>query len=262
MARTILTTVLIVLLNVLVGCSGVDAGRSQLEMKYPGTAPVVSMAGTSEADMIEQVSLNRQAYRQGLEMLINYYTRMGDSMKLDWAKKELAGLEAVTQYKYVFVGGFAGPRMKADTSIPEADKLYEEASQIEKSAGSLPFLKDEKTLRLALNKYDLLIEKYSTSDKIDDAAFRAAGIYEYFKDYTIAVKLYKRVYQWDRYTIHPAKYRAAYVLDRKLNQREEALELYQEVVDDEVIPKYYKDFAKNRIAVLTKTVEEPKRRLR
>lgn len=262
MARIILTAVLIVLLNVLIGCSGVDTGRSQLAPTYPGTAPVVSITGTSEADMIEQVSLNRQAYRQGLEMLINYYTRMGDNMKLQWAKKELAGLEAVTQYKYLIEGVFAGPRLKADTSIPEADALFEEASQVEKSAGPLPFLKDEKTLRLALNKYNLLIEKYSTSDKIDDAAFRAAGIYEYFKDYTIAVKLYKRVYQWDPYTIHPAKYKAAYVLDRRLHQREEALELYQEVVNDEVIPKYYKDFAKTRIAVLTKDEEEIKRQRR
>jgi tetratricopeptide (TPR) repeat protein len=260
MAKTILTAVLIVLLNVLVGCSGVDTGRSQLEMTYPGTAPVVSMAGTSEADMVEQVSLNRQAYRQGLEMLINYYRRMGDDMKLQWATKELAGLDAVTQYKYIVGGVFAGPRLKADTSIPEADALYEEAAQIEKSAGPLPFLKDEKTLRLALTKYSQLIERYSTSDKIDDAAFRAAGIHEYFKDYTIAVKLYKRVYQWDPYTVHPAKYKAAYVLDRKLNQREEALVLYQEVVDDEVIPRYYKDFAKTRIGVLTKTIEENPRR--
>ncbi|HUS73140.1 MAG TPA: hypothetical protein VMY06_08745 [Sedimentisphaerales bacterium] len=260
MAKTILTAVLIVLLNVLVGCRGVDTGRSQLAPTYPGTAPVVSITSTGEADIIEQVSLNRQAYRQGLELLINYYTRMGNSMKLDWAKKELAGLEAVIQYNYVIEGVFAGPRLKADTSIPEADALYEEASQIEKSAGPLPFLKDEKTLRLALNKYNQLIEKYSTSDKIDDAAFRAAGIYEYFKDYTIAVSYYKRAYQWDRYTIHPARYKAAYVLDRKLHQREEALQLYQEVLKDEVLSPHYKEFAKRRIRVLTKIEEENPRR--
>jgi tetratricopeptide (TPR) repeat protein len=260
MAKTILTAVLIVLLNVLVGCRGVDTGRSQLAPTYPGTAPVVSISGTGEADIIEQVSLNRQAYRQGLELLINYYTRMGNSMKLDWAKKELAGLEAVIQYNYVIAGVFARTRLKADTSIPEADKLYEEASQIEKSAGPLPFLKDEKTLRLALNKYNQLIEKYSASDKIDDAAFRAAGIYEYFKDYTIAVSYYKRAYQWDRYTIHPARYKAAYVLDRKLHQREEALQLYQEVLKDEVLSPHYKEFAKRRIRVLTKIEEENTRR--
>lgn len=260
MARTILTAVLIVLLNVLVGCRGVDTGRSQLAPTYPGTAPVVSITGTGEADIIEQVSLNRQAYRQGLELLINYYTRMGNSMKLDWAKKELAGLETVIQYNYVIAGHFAGPRLKADTSIPEADALYEEALQIEKSAGPLPFLKDQDTLRLALSKYNQLIEKYSTSDKIDDAAFRAAGIYEYFKDYTIAVSYYKRAYQWDRYTIHPARYKAAYVLDRKLHQREEALQLYQEVLKDEVLSPHYKEFAERRIRVLTKIEEENTRR--
>ncbi len=260
MARTILTAVLIVLLNVLVGCRGVDTGRSQLAPAYTGAAPVISIADAGETDIIEQVALNRQAYRQGLELLINYYTRMGNNMKLQWAKKELADLESVIQYNYTIAGIFAGPRLKADTSIPEADALYEEALQIEKSAGPLPFLKDEDTLRLALNKYNQLIEKHRTSDKIDDAAFGAAGIYEYFKDYTIAVSYYKRAYQWDRYTIHPAKYKAAYILDRRLHRRAEALELYQQVLTDEVIPQYYKDFAESRIAVLTKTEEKTKRR--
>lgn len=252
MAKTILTAVLIVLLNVLVGCKSIDSGRSQLAPAYTEPAPVVSLVDTGEADIIEQMALNRQAYRQGLELLVKYYTRTGNNMKLQWAKRELGGLESVTQYDYLIVVDFAGPNLKANTSIPEADALYEEALQIEKSAGPLPFLKDEKVLRLALNKYNQLIEKHSNSDKIDDAAFRAAGIYEYFHDYSIAVSYYKRVYQWDKYTIHPAKYKAAYVLDRRLHYREEALQLYQEVLKDEVIPQHYKDFAESRIRTLTK----------
>ena len=252
MAKTILTAVLIVLVNVLVGCKSVDSGRSQLAPAYSKPTPVVSLVDTGEADIIEQMALNRQAYRQGLELLEKYYIRTGNDMKLQWVKKELRGLASVTQYDYMVVVDFAGPNLKANTSIPEADALYEEAMQIEKSAGPLPFLKDEKTLRLALNKYNQLIEKHSASDKIDDAAFRAAGIYEYFHDYTLAVSYYKRVYQWDKYTIHPAKYKAAYVLDRKLHQREEALRLYQEVLRDEVIPPSYKSFAETRIKVLTK----------
>ena len=131
MAKTILTAVLIVLLNVLVGCSGVDSGRSQLSATYPGTAPVVSMADAGETDLIEQVALNRQAYRQGLELLIKYYTRMGNNMKLQWAKKELVGLDSVIQYNYI-VEAETKANLKADTSISEADALYDEALQIEK----------------------------------------------------------------------------------------------------------------------------------
>jgi tetratricopeptide (TPR) repeat protein len=253
MARTILTAVLIVLLNVLVGCNGVDSGRSQLAPTHVGPAPVVSVSDTSESDLIEQMALNRQAYRQGLELLVKFYSRAGNDMKLQWAKKELKGLNSVPQYTYHII---ADANLQANTSISSADTLYEEALQIEKKASTL-FIKDDKMLRLALNKYLHLIEKHGSSDKIGDAAYRAAGIYEHFKDYTLAVLYYKRVYQWDRYTVLPAKYKAAKVLDRKLNQRTEALELYRQSVHDEAVPRTYRDFAQLRINELTKGEEGP-----
>ena len=253
MARTILTAVLIVLLNVLVGCNGVDSGRSGLAPTHVGPAPVVSISDTSESDLIEQMALNRQAYRQGLELLVKFYTRAGNDMKLQWAKKELKGLNSVPQYTYHII---ADANLQANTSISSADTLYEEALQIEKKASTL-FIKDDKRLRLALNKYLQLIEKHGSSDKIGDAAYRAAGIYEHFKDYTLAVLYYKRVYQWDRYTVLPAKYKAAKVLDRKLNQRTEALELYRQSVHDEAVPQTYRDFAQLRINELTKGEEGP-----
>lgn len=252
MARTILTAVLIVLLNVLVGCTGIDSGRSQLAPPQVGPAPVISVSDTSESDLIEQMALNRQAYRQGLELLVKFYTKMGNDMKLQWAQKELTGLDSIPQYTYYVVGEVAN--LKAVTSISEADALYDEALQIEQKASTL-FIKDDQMLRLALNKYLQLIEKHSSSDKIDDAAYRAAGIYEHFKDYTLAVLYYKRVYQWDRYTVLPAKYKAAKVLDRRLHQRTEALELYRQAVVDEAVPQTYRDFAQLRINELTKGEE-------
>jgi len=254
MARTILTAVLIVLLNVLVGCNSVDSGRSQLAPAHPGPAPVISMANAGETDLIEQVAMNRNAYRQGLELLIRYYTRTGNNMKMEWAQKELKGLEAIPQYNYIVQAHVAGSNLKASTSVPEADALYDEAFQIEKNAGPL-FLKDDDMLRMALNKYNLLINKHPSSDKIDDAAFRAAGIYEHFKDYTLAVSYYQSAYQWDRYTTLPAKYKAAYVLDRKLQRRAEALDLYRQVVTEEFLAPSYREFAQARIAELTKGEE-------
>lgn len=250
MARTILTAVLIVLLNVLIGCNGVDAGRSQLAPAHYGPAPVISLTDTSESDLIEHMGLNRQAYRQGLELLVKFYTRVGNNMKLVWAKKELKGLDSMPQYTYHVIGEKVD--LKANTSISEADALYDEALQIEKNASRF-FIKDEKMLRLALTKYTHLIEKHGSSDRIGDAAYRAAGIYEHFKDYTLAVLYYKRVYQWDRYTVLPAKYKAAKILDMKLLQRAEALELYRQIVRDGAVPQHYRDFTQTRIDVLTKS---------
>jgi len=66
---------------------------------------------------------------------------------------------------------------------------------------------------------------------------------------------YKRVYQWDRYTVHPPKYRAAKILDKRLHERTEALELYRQVIGDEAVPMNYREYAELRIKELTKGEE-------
>jgi len=265
MARTILTVLTIALLNVLVGCHSVDSGEAQLiparTKQSPGPAVVVKPAKAGESDIIEQVSINRQAYRQGLELLVEHYTKTGNNMKLTWAKKELAALDDMPQYNYIIEASVAGPNLKASTSIPLANYMYQEALRLEKKAGRLVVIKNEDLLRVALEKYNQLIKKHPSSDRIDDAAFKAGGIYEYFKDYSIALLYYKRAYQWDTETIHPAKFKAACILDKHLHRRAEALELYQQAVKKETLGKKYKEFAQKRIIELTKgdeTLEEPK----
>ena len=117
MAKTILTVLLIVLLNVLVGCHGVDSGRSQLMLSRTRTslvsAPVVKVSEAGESDIIEQMSIDRQAYRQGLGFLVQRYTKMGNDMKLMWAKRELAALDDVPQFNYIIEASVAGPNLKA-----------------------------------------------------------------------------------------------------------------------------------------------------
>ncbi len=263
MARTVCTGVLIVLLNVLVGCQGVDTGRGQ---RIPrgirptlGPAGVVDIAEASEADIVEQMAVNRQAYRQGLELLAGYYAKVGNNMKLRWAEKELAALNAMVKYNYILGPEIVGPNLKPTASIPEADDLYYDALALEKKAGPLPVLKNANSLRLALEKYNQLIKKHPSSDKIDDAAYKAGVIYEYFKDYSIALLYYKSAYQWDPDTIYPARFRAARVLDKNLHRNAEALELYKQAVKTEGrFDKYreWREFAKRRIRELQKLDED------
>jgi len=259
MARKGCTVILIVLLSVLVGCQGVDKGRGQRlprdrRQNYgPGT--VVNIADTSEVDLVEQMAVNRQAYRQGLELLAGYYMRTGNNMKLEWAQKELAALDAMPKYIYIIEAEVAPANLQVSASIPEADDLYYEAEEIDKEAGTLPVLKNENQLRLALGKYIEVIRKYPASDKIDDAAYKAGVIYEYFKDYSIALLYYKRAFQWDPDTIYPARFRAARVLDKNLHRNAEALQLYQQAVKTEgQYEKYreWRDFAIKRIRELQK----------
>jgi tetratricopeptide (TPR) repeat protein len=111
---------------------------------------------------------------------------------------------------------------------------------------------------LALAKYNDVIKKYPSSDKIDDAAYNAGVIYEYFKDYSIALLYYKRAFQWDPDTIYPARFRAARVLDKNLHRNDEALQLYQQAVKTEgQYEKYreWKEFAIKRIRELQKLDE-------
>ncbi len=263
MAKIVTTVVLVVLLNVLVGCHGADSGRGQLVPKG-SKETIVSVSSPSnalEADLIEQMAINRQAYRHGILALVKYYIDSGNNMKLEWAKKELAALDSMPQYNYIIEAGFAGPNLKATSVIPEADALYNEAVALEKKGKRFIVIKNNEKLRLALKKYNQVIRKHPTSDKIDDAAFKAAGLYEHFKDYSIALVYYQRTYQWDKDTMHPARFKAALILDKRMHRRAEALELYKEAIKKEGVYKKYKslkEYAEKRIREITKTDEEDK----
>jgi tetratricopeptide (TPR) repeat protein len=258
MAKMILTVLLIILLNVLAGCYGVDSGRSQF---LPTPMKTVSVVDAGEADIIEHMAASRLAYRQYLESLIAYYKKTGDNMKLGWAESELKMLNETPQYNYIIEASVAGPDLKARDSDNAANYLYDEACRFEKTAKRLGLIVDENLLRVALDKYNQVIKQYPVSDKIDDAAFRAAGIYEYFKDYTIALLYYQRAYQWDPTTIYTPRFKAAYILDEYLSRRAEALELYQQALQKENLGKEQKALAEKRIAELTKsgeTIQEDK----
>jgi tetratricopeptide (TPR) repeat protein len=177
-------------------------------------------------------------------------------MKLGWAENELKMLNEIPQYNYIIEASVAGPELKATNSDNSANYLYDEARKIEKTAKRLSLIAvDENLLRVALDKYNQVIKQYPTSDKIDDAAFRAGGIYEHFMDYSIALLYYQRTYQWNPATIYPARFKAAYILDEYLSRRAEALELYQQALQKENLGKELTAIAEKRVAELSKSGE-------
>ena len=263
MARIVSTALVIVLLNVLVGCRDVDSGRSQIVptgvRRTVGPGGVVDITKVGETDLVEQMAVNRQAYRQSLELLLGYYTRAGNNMKLQWAKKELEALITMPKYDYIPEAPVARSDLQGGTSIPQADDVYYDAVELDKKAGPLSILRNENLLRLALDKYKELISKYPSSDKIDDAAYKAGEICEYFKDYSIALLYYKRSYQWDPETTYPARFRSARILDKYLHRNAEAVELYQQAIATEgKYDKYreWREFAQERLSVLQKIDED------
>ena len=253
MARRALTAMPVVLLCVLVGCRGVDSGASQRLPARMKTALVVKTAGASESDLIEQVAINRQAYRGGLASLIAYYEKTGNNMKLGWARHELKGLKKVPQYDYIIEAIVPGANLKAGPLMAEAELVYMDALRLERKAKTLGIFTNEDGLRSALDKYNELIEKHPSCDKIDDAAYRAGKICEHFKDYTIALLYYQRAYQWDPQTVHPARFKAAYILDVRQHRRAEALKVYQQALEKENLSKVQKELAEKRVKELTKS---------
>ena len=256
MARTILTAALIVLIYACVGCTPPDSGESQLIPPHARAAIVTEQVRGGEVDIIEQMAANRQAYRNSLASLAEYYRGSGNNMKLTWAEKELAALDEMPQYTYIVEAVVAGSDLRASDRIAEAELMYRDAVQTEKDARRFVVVVDDDLLRLALDKYNNLIRSYPTSDKIDDAAYRAAGILEHYRDYTLALLYYQRTYQWDPETAYPARYKAAYILDTYLGRKAEALPLYQEFVQTEGVDAQLKVFAEARIKDLTKS-EKP-----
>jgi tetratricopeptide (TPR) repeat protein len=258
MARAILTIVLILLLNVLVGCRGVDTGASQLLPDRMRTAPVMQPPDTGESDIIEQVAINRHAYRSGIESLIAHYEKTGNEMKLAWAKNELKGLDKVRQYNYITETIVPPESLRAGPFSADAELMYGDAVRLEKKAKTLGIFTNERRLRSALDKYNELIQKYPSCDRIDDAAYRAAKICEYFKDYTIALLYYRRTYQWDPQTVYPARFKAAYILDTFQHRRAEALRIYQQALRKDNLSRTQKELAQQRVAELTKSDEKLK----
>jgi tetratricopeptide (TPR) repeat protein len=215
------------------------------------------MPDATEVDLVEALASSRQEYYAHLQSLQRFYAARGYSVKKAWADKELASVGQIPQYRYLTPAETALADRRATDSIEEADILFNEAISLYQDAGALLIFTDEEKLRMALNKFNELIETYPSSDKIDDSAYRAGRIYEHFKDYEIAAAYYQRAFQWNEVTPYPARFRAALLMDQKLHDRAAALALYRLAVEYESRYQENTEYAKERILALSKAQGEP-----
>ena len=263
MAKIIVRSALLVSLVFIIGCREEASTDPQLLIQPHETALAegtgFGVPDAREVDLVEQMATYRSLYREDVGQLIDYYTKSGDATKLAWAKKELISLDRIPKYKYLMPAETVDANLRATDSIIAADELYAEAEKLYKEAGALIVISDNAKLRDALAMFNKLIVTYPTSDKIDKAAYRAGRIYEHFKDYEIASVYYQRAFQWNPETTYPARFKAAYVMDRRLHKRAEALVLYKLSVEKEAGYENNTKYAKRRIATLTtlKDVPEP-----
>ena len=206
--------------------------------------------GAAEIDLVEQMAAHRSDYRAALAELVDYYTTSGDATKLQWARRET---DSLVQYRYLMPAEATQAALAATDSIEEADVLFEKAKQLYWEAKKLVVIVDDDKFRMALRGFNKLITNYPTSDKIDDAAYRAGQIYEHFKDYQIAAVYYQRAFQWDQNTPYPARFKAAYVLDKRLHMRKQALAIYRLSIQTESHYVGNTEFAQKRVMEMTKS---------
>ncbi len=207
----------------------------QAEAAEAQTAPnpdttEVPLAGLREIGLVEERAMARKRYRQTLEALKAHYDRRGNAQKVAWVEAEIAALQTVPQTQYLTVAEVAGPDLTPSESLAAADQLYEEGLHYKNYPAFPPGKKDY--LVIALEKFETIIEKYPTSDKIDDAAFRMGETYGgwYFEDWVRAVQAYERAAQWNPVTSYPALLNAAQIYEQRLLDREKAVQLYRQVI--------------------------------
>lgn len=217
--------------------------------------PDISIVDAREADLVEEVLRLRATYARTLKLLSDYYRSRGYAHKLAWTEQELADVARIKPFKYILDSEIPASSLRPVTVLSEADALFDRArEQMIKGGSEIPGIYRQEPMRKALVLFKELIEKYPTSDKIDDAAFYCGEIHkEYFKnEEPIAVRWYERAYTWDPQTTHPARFQAAVVYDYRLHDRDRALELYHDVVKKEAHNRSNIRFAIARINELTK----------
>ena len=244
----------------LIGCTNPKVRDAHL--LEPETTVTVSEEGVylapdaTEVDYVESLAAARDAYRQALVSLVEYYASVGNATKLQWAKLELKTFDQMVRYAYLQPAEWVPENLQATDSIEEADILYRQAKSLYNESGGMIIVANRAKLQQALGLFNQLITEYPSSDKIDDAAYKAGRIYEYLKNYQLAAIYYQRAFQWNEATSYPARYRAAYVMDQKLRMRAQALQLYKLAVEKESRYTDNTEFAEIRIAALSKPTPE------
>jgi TolA-binding protein len=183
----------------------------------------------AELAIVEEVVDSRQRYEESLAKLIDHYSQTGQDRKLRQAEDELSDLRKVTKYDYVSLLDVLTTTPKPVKSIPEADRLFNDGMTYKTYPADLFFFGKKERLEKSLRKFQQLILQYPESDKVAEAAYRMAEIYEgaSFNEYYLAARYYEAAFKWNPKLPYPALWRAAQNYDTRLHNYAEAVRVYE-----------------------------------
>jgi hypothetical protein len=216
----------------------------------PEKAPASkSYTPRSDLPLVEKVIGARKEYEKYLRELHDYYESSGDIERQRWAREELMSFHRSPKRAYRLDLDVPPPVLKPEHNIPEANELFRKAMAYKGRGWGQEY---EDNLIRAEHLLQELLSSYPHSDKIDDAAYQLADIYESrsFQQYGRAAQYFERVYQWNSNTDSDARLRAAKLYDQKLLDRGKAMQLYKAVVNHDADEKRVQD-ARKRLASLS-----------
>ncbi len=204
---------------------------------------------TRESQIVNAITTARTNYKNALEEIIQYYMDIGNHSRLKKARKELKSLSEMPQLKYLTASEKTTSPSQS-LNIEEANILFQDG---EAYRSSINPVKKKLKLKSAEIRFKKILTNYPKSDKADDAAYELASMYEsrYFKDYESAAFYYAKCYRLNASTDKPARFKAAWIYDKHLNDYKKAIKIYRSVIRNSK-DEAYRFTAKNRLQQLKK----------
>jgi len=193
--------------------------------------PIVLFAAgdANEFALVDKVVGMREAYEQSLRELAEYYNNKGYADKYVRASDELAAYLSIPKLDYLQLNvKMVSPPAAKQDAIKEADILYADGVMYKE----YPDLLTKKSkLKVAIARFQRIIENYPESDKADEAAYMLGEIFEgfYFKDFGTAATYFDQAGKINPYIAKPAFFKAANIYYYKLPRYEKAADRYRKV---------------------------------
>lgn len=216
----------------------------------------------NEPDLVERVVYYRSMYARSLRALRDHYKTQGNETKRIWAENELRQVWQIKPYSYIMDVEVPAVATKPAASLDGADQLYNEAVTLLQQASEKDNKQNKDALTQSLVKFRQVVTLYPNSDKTDKACYYIGMIhYHYFPDDAqIALAWYKKAFTINPKIMMPARYESARIYDDRLKDRDQALEMYRQVLKHETFNKANYDYATRRIVSLTTRGEDKARK--
>lgn len=207
-------------------------------------------AARSDVELVERTIHARKEYEASLKKLWEYYRRTGDKQRIRWVEDELMGFHLLHKPSYnLDVQDVPPASLEAKTNIREANELYKAAMEYKGRGLGSEYILNMRRTELLLRE---ILDKYPNSDKIADVAYQLGEVYESraYKQHDRAARFFERSFQWKKGSSTDARFRAAVIYDKQLNERGKALQLYKDVVEHDTDPDRIKT-AEKRLSELS-----------